>query len=56
MDKEKRQMEEAIANSLVDQKRLEGEREKQRLEFVLSKNGQLKLVEVRIIVLPYMIW
>ena len=34
MDKEKRQMEEAIANSLVDQKRLEAEREKQRLELV----------------------
>jgi hypothetical protein len=34
MDKEKRQMEEAIANSLVDQKRLEGERDKQRLELV----------------------
>ena len=34
MDKEKRQMEEAIANSLIDQKRLEGEREKQRLELV----------------------
>ena len=34
MDKEKRQMEEAIANSLVDQKRLASEREKQRLELV----------------------
>ena len=34
MDKEKREMEEAIANSLVDQKRLESEREKQRLELV----------------------
>ena len=34
MDKEKREMEEAIANSLVDQKRLEAEREKQRMELV----------------------
>ena len=34
MDKEKREMEEAIANSLVDQKRLEAEREKQRVEIV----------------------
>lgn len=32
MDKEKREMEEAIANSLVDQKRLEAERDKQRTE------------------------
>ena len=32
MDKEKREMEEAIANSLVDQKRLEAERDKQRVE------------------------
>ena len=34
MDKEKREMEKAIANSLVDQKRLEAEREKQRMELV----------------------
>ena len=34
MDKEKREMEEAIANSLIDQKRLESERDKQRLELV----------------------
>ena len=34
MDKAKREMEEAIANSLVDQKRLEAEREKQRKEIV----------------------
>ena len=34
MDKEKREMEEAIANSLVDQQRLECEREKQRLELM----------------------
>ena len=34
MDKEKREMEEAIARSLVDQKRLEAEREKQRGELI----------------------
>ena len=43
MDKEKREMEEAIANSLVDQKRLEAERDKQRVE--IANHFKLKSAE-----------
>ena len=41
MDKEKKEMEEAIARSLGDQKRLEAEREKQRLELVAHFKSKL---------------